>query len=130
MAAEKFFPEESLNVYCRFCKKLLPAQLDRSIAGNGKTVDRASTFEYYCTKCYKTFCYSGEDLLPRQEEEKNEEAAVRDYLPTEHYFIGETIFHKKFKEDGVVVDKDEGSPSRILVSFEKNGLKKLVEDIG
>jgi hypothetical protein len=54
---------------------------------------------------------------------------AREYLPQNHYVIGETIVHKKFKETGLIVGKDKGSPTRILIKFEKSGLKKLVEDI-
>lgn len=128
--ASTFTPVDEITVYCRFCKKVLPAVLDRSIAGNGKTVDKASTFEYYCTKCYRTFCYSGSDLMPKQTEgEEAEQSEQRDYVPSEEYVIGDLIFHKKFKDRGSVVDKDLGTPRRILVNFEKNGLKKLVEGI-
>jgi hypothetical protein len=128
MSAETFSPVEDVEIFCRFCQKTLPAQLDRSIAGNGRTVDKESTFEYSCSKCGKTFCYSGKDL--KEQKELPEEASKpRDYLPKNHYVIGETIIHKKFKENGRVVGKDHGSPTRILVLFEKSGLKKLVEDI-
>lgn len=120
-----FSPLEELELFCRFCNKVLPAQLDRSIAENGRTVDINSTFEYYCTKCFKTACFSGTDLL----DQNNKDSAPRTYTPSEHYFIGETIFHKKFNENGVVVGKDHGSPSRILVQFDNSGLKKLIQDI-
>jgi hypothetical protein len=127
MATPSFAPVDELNAYCRFCNKILPAQLDRSIAGNGRIVDKESTFEYFCTKCRKTFCYSGKDLLPSESAEKGTEP--RDYLPKNHYVIGEKIAHKKFKDTGLVVGKDRGVPARILVQFEKSGFKKLVEDI-
>jgi hypothetical protein len=127
MASPTFAPVDELNAYCRFCQKILPAQLDRSIAGNGRIVDKESTFEYFCTKCRKTFCYSGKDLLTAEPAEKG--AEPRDYIPKNHYVIGEKIAHKKFKDTGLVVGKDRGVPARILVQFEKSGFKKLVEDI-
>jgi hypothetical protein len=130
MAAPDFNPPEEIEVYCRFCQRVLPAQLERSIAGNGKTVDKNSTFEYYCTKCFKTFCFSGHDLMAkRKKEEPEEQSGPRDYKPNERYLIGEVIFHKKFKDKGPVIDKDRGTPNRILVRFEKSGLRKLVEGI-
>ncbi|MBN1760455.1 MAG: hypothetical protein JW863_19155 [Chitinispirillaceae bacterium] len=123
-----FSPADDLEVYCRFCDKITPVQLDRSIAENGRTVDRNSTFEYLCTKCFKTFCYCGNDLIEQsRHEEQGTEA--HQYNPQEHFVIGETIHHKKWKESGVVVGKDRGTPSRILVNFEKSGLKKLIEDL-
>jgi hypothetical protein len=127
MAPETFSPIEEAEIFCRFCQKTLPASLDRSIAGNGRVVDKDATFEYSCSKCGKTFCFSGNDLM--EHKEGSEEVEPRDYVPKNHYFIGETISHKKFKENGLIVGKDRGSPSRLLVKFEKSGLKKLVEDI-
>jgi len=127
MSSDTFSPVEGIDVFCRFCQKILPAQLDRSIAGNGRTVDKSATFEYSCSKCGKTFCFSGNDL--KEKKEPSEEMEAREYLPKNHYVIGETIVHKKFKETGLIVGKDKGSPTRVLVKFEKSGLKKLVEDI-
>jgi hypothetical protein len=125
-----FTPVETLELYCRFCEKVTPCQLDRSIAGNGRTIDRNSTFEYYCTKCFKTACFSGNDLPELlKTKPKSEKETTREYTPDAHYCIGEHVFHKKFKETGVVVSKDPGTPSRILVQFAKAGLKKLVQDM-
>jgi hypothetical protein len=128
MSSVSFAPVVDLNAYCRFCQKILPAHLDRSIAGNGRLLDKESTFEYFCTKCRKTFCYAGKDLLPSEDVSKTD-SEPRDYVPKNHYVVGEKITHKKFKETGLVVGKDRGVPARILVQFEKSGLKKLVEDI-
>ncbi|NLP01373.1 MAG: hypothetical protein GX089_02680 [Fibrobacter sp.] len=124
--ASIFTPIEELELFCRFCEKITPAQLDRSIAENGRTLDRNSTFEYYCTKCNKTMCYSGKDLAEQKKPE--DETAIPTYSPTGHFLIGETIQHKKFKK-GIVVGKDHGAPSKIIVNFEKSGLKKLVQDV-
>ena len=123
-----FTPPEQLTLFCRFCKKVLPAQLERSIAGSGRTVDKESTFEYFCSKCHRTVCFLGKDLQGA-EDIKDGDDGPRDYLAKGHYLVGEVIRHPSFKDKGTVVGKDIGSPSRILVQFEKKGLKKLVEDI-
>ncbi len=124
--ASSFTPVEDLNLFCRFCKKVVPFQLERSIAGSGRTVDRNSTFEYVCSKCHKTTCVSGQDLV---EAEKPEADEPRGYAADEQYCIGEVISHDSFGDTGTVVGKDLGSPSRIMVQFEKTGFKKLVEGI-
>jgi hypothetical protein len=130
-----FTPVETLELFCRFCEKITTCQLDRSIAGNGRTIDKNSTFEYYCTKCFKTACFSGNDLLeqlkpaPGNKQQSGSKLQPREYTPHEHYFIGERISHKKFKETGLVVSKDNGTPSRLLVLFNKAGLKKFVQDM-
>ncbi|NLD99971.1 MAG: hypothetical protein GX640_08850, partial [Fibrobacter sp.] len=79
-----FNPKEELELLCRSCNKILPAQLDRSIAENGRTLDRNSIFEYYCTKCFKTACFSGNDLI-----ESNYDENPRPYSPKNNYYIGE-----------------------------------------
>jgi hypothetical protein len=124
-----FTPVESLELYCRFCGKIMPCQLDRSIAGNGRTIDRSATFEYYCAKCFKTACYCGNDLIELTKTKPDKKQPPRDYTPAEHYYIGERIFHKKFKATGLIVGKESGMPSRITVMFEKGGMKKLVQDM-
>jgi hypothetical protein len=123
-----YLPIDNLEVFCRFCDKIAPAQLDRSIAENGRTVDRNSTFEYLCAKCFKTFCYSGKDLLEQRKPDAPEPPA-HEYTPRDHFLIGEKVLHKKWKDTGVVVGKEKGSPGTILVNFEKAGLKKLIEDL-
>lgn len=124
-----FTPVENLDLFCRSCDKISPAQLDRGIAGSGKTVDRNSVFEYCCTKCFKTACYSGNDLMEKVEPAPKRVKA-RPYSPKDHFFIGETIFHEKFDEKGIVVGKDNSSTSKIIVQFKKAGLVKLVQDLG
>jgi len=124
----QFNPINEVKIFCRFCGKITEAHLDRCIAENGKIVDRTSIFEYYCTRCLKTFCFSGTDIL---EQRKNAILIdeMRNYTPREHFFIGEFIHHDQFKETGVVVGKDQGSPSRIVVNFPKTGLRRLVQDM-
>lgn len=126
--ADSFAPAQTIDVYCRFCKKVVPAQLDRSIAASGKTVDRESIFEYFCTKCQRSFCFTGTDLIARPQEDETEDNKPRNYSPDMHFLVGEQIYHKKFKDTGSVVNKESGSPSRIVVNFEKSGMRKLVED--
>ncbi|MBN1578618.1 MAG: hypothetical protein JW913_18790 [Chitinispirillaceae bacterium] len=123
-----FLPVENLEIYCRFCNKITPAQLDRSIAENGRTVDRNSTFEYLCGKCLKTFCFSGKDLLEQRKTDAPE-PPPHEYAPGEHFLIGEKVLHKKWKESGVVIGKDNGTPGSILINFEKSGVKKLIENL-
>jgi hypothetical protein len=129
----QFQPVETLELFCRFCEKVTTCQLDRSIAGNGRTIDKNSTFEYYCTKCFKTACFSGNDLVeqlkpaPGTKSQPPAKQQPREYSPHERYRIGERISHKKIKENGLVVNKENGTPRRILVQFSKAGLKKFVE---
>lgn len=125
----RFSPAEELELFCRFCEKILPAQLDRSIAENGKVVDKSSVFEYYCTKCYKTICFNGDDLIEETDRKNNNNTDLRTYSPHDHYLIGDKLFHTAFKETGTIVGKENSIPVKILVVFKRNGLKKLVMDL-
>ena len=124
-----FTPIDEFEVLCRFCEKITVAHLDRCIAGNGKTVDRNSSFEYYCKKCLKTFCFPGTDLLEVNKEEETPSTELRKYTPREHFYLGEVIHHEHFDENGTVVGTNNGTPNKIDVNFPKNGLRKLVQDM-
>ena len=109
-----FAPPAGIEVFCRFCQKVHPAQLDRSIALNGRTVDKTATFEYSCSKCQKSFCISGNNL---REAATGEATEPRAYSPSECFGIGDLIHHKKMDDTGTVVGKDPGNPARIIVQF-------------
>jgi hypothetical protein len=129
MLNQAFLPVKELSIFCRHCQKVMPAQLERSIAGSGKVVDIESTFEYFCSKCHRTICYCGNDIIENNALPHDTIPEPREYSPTAHFLVGETISHSSFQEKGKVVGKDLGTPSRILVQFEKSGLRKLVENI-
>jgi len=126
--AELFHPVPNLRMLCAHCGKIHPATLDRSIAANGRTIDRLSSFEYLCSKCQRVFSFVGKDLLELVGDKPAAPAEPREYSPKLHFVIGEVIYHKKFKEKGLVVCKRLGTPSRIAVDFEKSGVRLLVED--
>ena len=128
--SSRFSPVEELALFCRFCEKIIPAQLDRSIAENGKIIEKNSIYEYYCTKCFKTTCFFGNDLQEETEHKSANSENYRTYSPHEHFVLGEYIIHPVYNETGLVVGKDNSSPSKILVQFEKKGLKKLIQDLG
>lgn len=127
--AKSFRPKEQMAMYCRFCEKVSPAHLNRSIADNGRTLSRSGTYEYCCAKCLKTFCFSGNDLLEEGEGTEVEEQKPRTYTSKEHYYIGEVIYHETYEDTGLVVGKESSTTPVILVQFENTGMKKLVEDV-
>ncbi len=132
MAAEPYKPAEELQIYCRFCKKTLAAQLERSIAGSGRTIDKQSSFEYICSRCHRSHCFFGKDLIKLQETDENTEIPepeARAYNISEHFLVGERITHPSFETVGTIVGKEPGNPNRILVKFEKV-ITEFVEDIG
>lgn len=138
--ADSFSPAKELLLYCRFCKKTNMVQLERSIAGTGRVIDINSTFEYICTRCHRTHCFYGKDIITEVETEQSDEPKeekvpeneipenVREYKLTEHFLIGERITHPSYECVGIVVGKNPGIPNQILVKFEKV-ITTLVEDI-
>jgi len=129
--AETFTPAETLQIYCRFCKKTLEAQLERSIAGSGRIVDKDSTFEYICSRCHRPHCFFGRDIIQvskTESEEETPEQEPREYKITDHFLVGEKITHPSYECVGTIVGKDPGSPNRLRVKFEKT-IATLVEDI-
>jgi hypothetical protein len=66
--------------------------------------------------------------LEPEAEYKIDKEKSRDYSPTESYKPGETIFHKAWKQYGVVlrVRRSGGGRDLIEVRFDKNQLKKLL----
>lgn len=129
--AEPFTPADELQIYCRFCKKTLPAQLERSIAGSGRVVDKNSTFEYICSRCHRPHCFFGKDIiqvLKEDSEKETPELEPREYKISEHFLVGEKITHPSYECVGTIVGKEPGNPNRLLVKFEK-ALASFVEDI-
>jgi len=129
VSSSVFSPIENLNLYCRTCEKATPSVLDRAVAGSGKVLNRNSVFEYCCTKCFRTICFSGTDLLEKANAASDKKNNPRKYSPRDRFLIGEEIFHEKFSEKGLVVGKENSAPEKILVEFAKNGLIKLVQGL-
>lgn len=155
--ATSFIPANELDIYCRFCKKVISSVLERSIAGSGRTVNRESTYEYICTKCHRAHCFYGTDIIEAIPEDttaendvkekavakdgekiaKKDEGATepvvteqepREYSISDHFLIGEKIKHPSYEAIGTIVGKNPGLTNQIQVKFEKV-LVKLVEDV-
>ncbi|NIR47216.1 hypothetical protein GWO43_01855 [candidate division KSB1 bacterium] len=90
-----------------------------------------------CNKCLETHSYAVERLrktgrvLTKSELKKRNEAMseVAEYTPDKTYWIGQKIHHPDFDEVGEIVKKEEtsGKNQMIIVEFENQGTKKLVE---
>jgi hypothetical protein len=124
-----FAPVVKLELFCRFCKKTHPAQLERSIAGTGKVLDRDSSYEYVCSRCHRPHCFFGKDIIGQESDSLIDgENIPRVYKITDHFLVGEKIIHPSYKSVGKVVGKDPGKPARLVVKFERS-IALLVEDI-
>jgi|GEM_PF-681203 len=129
---ETFKPAFELQLYCRFCRSTLPAQLERSIAGSGRTIDKEASFEYICPKCQKSHFFHGKDIIEDIPEEPKAPPKIKfepkKYKISERFLIGEKISHPSYESIGIVVGKDPGVPNKVLVKFEKT-IASLVEGI-
>ena len=55
-----------------------------------------------------------------------------DYSPKENYAVGDAIYHKGWDDVGTVVSKEltSNGSQAIVVTFNKLGEKRLIENIG
>ena len=140
MATKPYTPVEELDMLCKYCKKPMPAVVERGVPDTGRIIDETATFEYVCTKCNRTHYYLGSDLLEDvsqedavegEESETEEEAKpveAREYSISEKYRIGEFIKHPSFEDiDGKIVGKIHGNPGQIIVQFNKK-IKYFIEN--
>jgi hypothetical protein len=62
---------------------------------------------------------------------KLERADAADYAPDKTYRVGEAIFHSDWDDIGKIISKERtsGGGSAIVVSFEKLGERRLLENV-
>ncbi len=86
---------------------------------------------YRCTRCHHTQL---ENVAPENGEQagaKIDASTATPYNPVQSFKIGEAIFHTEWNDVGKVVSKmktSDGSQS-IVVSFEKQGQRRLIENL-
>ena len=86
---------------------------------------------YRCTRCRHSSMF---DLDPNKSDSKvikfNREECVS-YTPERIYTVGECIYHTDWDDMGKIMGKAKTSSGgqAIVVSFEKNGSRKLVENL-
>ena len=127
MARTKFMMHD-----CAYCHK--QTKMERigempSAAGENEPVK----MWYRCTRCK----HSGLITLAPQNKEKGEAAAKIDrancveYSKDKVFIVGQAIYHSDWDDVGTVLKKDKTSNGihSILVSFEKNGERKLIENV-
>ncbi|MBW7889374.1 MAG: hypothetical protein H3C35_13640 [Bacteroidetes bacterium] len=109
---------------CTSCGREAKMEIIGSIVGS-----ETKTW-YRCTRCRHSI------LIDSELQKKNNPLAVtRDscinYSPEKEFHIGEAIYHSDWDDMGTVKSKERTSNggNAIWVSFEKNGLKKLIENL-
>lgn len=86
-----------------------------------------------CKKCRQKMIV---DLTEYEEKQKSKSPALdtetdNTYSPKNSYEVGQSIFHEKLQDYGVVLSKEttSGGRSSIIVKFKNSGEKKLIETI-
>ncbi len=110
--------------FCGFCNKSARMEMVGEMEGMpGKQWFR-------CTRCHHTSLIevtSPENLAGI----KLDASTATPYNPLQSFKVGEAIFHQEWNDVGKVVSKtktSDGSQS-ILVTFEKAGTKRLIENL-
>lgn len=97
----------------------------------GAVVDAENKIWYRCTRCHHSMMI---DTSSRKKSDNvityNREECV-DYSPEKVFDVGASIYHTDWDDMGRVTSKEKTSNggNAILVQFEKNGPKKLIENL-
>ncbi len=125
----------TLSNMCEICVTPTKVQL----VGEADAVEEGGDEEQKrwakCTKCHHTMMI---DMLVVNEDRRSVKETtipVEDctpYSPKSVYSIGDAIYHKAWDDVGTVTSKEltSNGSQAILVTFNKVGEKKLVENIG
>jgi hypothetical protein len=85
---------------------------------------------YRCTRCHHSSMIDLSKQKPTEKVIKLTREECTSYSPERIYTIGEAIYHSDWDDMGRVTRKEKTSNGgqAILVSFEKNGSRRLVEN--
>jgi DNA-directed RNA polymerase subunit RPC12/RpoP len=118
---------KSIQHQCAHCERI--TKMEVIGAGEGQ----AEKTWYRCTRCRHATLI---DLtaLKRVEEQtsrKLEKAECSEYTPLQTYTVGQAIFHSEWDDVGKIVSKQKtsGGASAIVVSFERLGERRLLENV-
>ncbi len=127
MARTKFMMHD-----CAYCHKQTKMERIGEMPSTANESDPVKIW-YRCTRCK----HSALITLAPQSKDKGEAAAKIDrascieYSKEKVFSIGQAIYHSDWDDVGTVLKKDKTSNGihSILVSFEKNGERKLIENV-
>lgn len=111
---------------CTACGKETKMEIIGAVVGSENKV------WYRCTRCHHSMMI---DNVTTQKEKDNVIKINRDecveYTPEKIYDVGSSIYHTDWDDMGKVKSKEKTSSGRnaIWVEFEKNGIKKLIENL-
>ena len=120
---------KNIDAYCGFCNTITKMELAGETSEGNETTKRWAK----CKKCKQKTVIDLDDL---KKETKPTILSLRtdeseDYSPMKHFRVGQTIWHQKFNDHGVICGKETSSGGKglIVVEFQNTGKKKLIETI-
>lgn len=117
---------------CAYCHKQTKMELVGGMTPEGEQTE-PSKFWYRCTRCKHSALLEGASLVKdkRTALPAIDRAACTNYSSEKVFKVGEEIYHSDLDDVGRVVRKDKtsGGIHSIVVSFEKSGERKLLENM-
>jgi len=118
---------KSLSHYCAHCDRGAKLELV------GPVENQPDKAWYRCTRCRHAVLLDLSEIKKKEEDSKKklEKADCSEYNPHNSYKVGDAIFHTEWDDLGKIVSKEKtsGGASAIVVSFEKLGERRLLENI-
>ena len=111
--------------YCGYCNKTTRMELMGEMATSPEKV------WCRCTRCHHMTLVTAKDGLSADSDAALDAASATTYTPELTFKIGQAIFHSEWNDVGKVLSKvrtSSGSQA-IIVSFEKEGQKTLIENL-
>ncbi|HEX9615402.1 MAG TPA: hypothetical protein VGA55_07830 [Bacteroidota bacterium] len=115
--------------FCTYCHKETKMEMvgGRDAEPNGSDPSR---MWFRCTRCKHSALI--ERVVPQQKgADKLDRSSAVEYAASKVFVIGQTIYHTEWDDLGRVISKNKTSSGvhAIMVSFEKLGERKLVENL-
>ena len=118
---------KSISRYCAHCERLAKMEIV------GAVENQPEKIWYRCTRCRHAVLMDMTELKKNEEatKKKVERADCIEYKPQNSYKVGQAIFHSEWDDVGKVVSKERtsGGASAIVVSFERLGERRLLENL-
>ena len=118
---------KSITHLCGHCERVTKMEMI------GATENQPERMWYRCTRCRHAYLLDLGELRKMQElaQKKPAREDCTEYKPQNTYRIGEAIFHSEWNDVGKIISKvrTSGGDPAIVVAFEKNGERRLLESV-
>jgi DNA-directed RNA polymerase subunit RPC12/RpoP len=118
---------KSITHFCSHCER------DTRMEIVGAVENQPERMWYRCTRCRHAVLLNLNDLQKGEEtaKKKLERTDCSEYDPHGSYKVGQAIFHSDWDDVGKVMSKEKtsGGASAIVVSFQKLGERRLLENV-